>query len=577
MKSIERAIQICKKEIEADLVLKNARVLSPFDDEVRLVDIAIDQDEIVAMGSYDSANEMDLEGAYVLPGFIDAHVHMESSMVSPAEFSKVLALHGVTTIIADPHEIANVSGLSGIQYMMDASEDILTDVFFMLPSCVPSTPFEHAGAKLLAKDLVTLKDHPRVLGLGEMMDYEGVISNEKTTIEKLEAFSDQIIDGHSPGLSGEKLAVYRSGGIQTDHECSTREEAVERIRLGMSVLIREGSAAKNADALLSLVDRDNISRFAFCTDDRHPEDLIEEGSIDHIVRIAIQKGFRMPDIIKLSSTNAAQIYGLKDRGVVSPGFRADLVVVKDLKKMDIQHVIRAGKIIVKNSEIQRDPPVHRKSAFENSVVIQALDEEKINIDLVEPFFRVIQLNPHSLLTEHTILPTEEKGSFKANNELSKLIVIERHQGKDSIGKAIVKGYSIQNGAIACTIAHDSHNLIVIGDNDRAMLTAIQRVKELGGGVVMVHDDRVAMELPLEIAGLMSYKTVHEVKNRVDEMTRFARETLGVSDAVDPIMTLAFLALPVIPKLKLTDMGLFDVENYVFVNINVGENNGESSN
>jgi adenine deaminase len=567
---IKNRIDVASGRVKADLVLKNARIVSVFTEEILEGDVAIVGGEIAGIGQYEGVEEIDLEGRYVAPGLIDGHVHIESSMVTPAQFAKTILPRGTTAIIADPHEIANVCGLGGIQYILDNSEVLPLDVFVMLPSCVPSTSFENAGAKLLADDLETFMDHPRVLGLGEMMDYPAVESASPEAIDKLAAADGKLIDGHGPVIKDKGLNAYVAGGIRTEHECTTVEEMIDRLRLGLYIQIREGSAARNLAELVAGVNKDNVRRIFFCTDDRHPGDILVEGHIDNNVRLAISRGLAPITAIKMATLNAAEAYRLYNRGAVAPGYLADLIVFDDLKAFNIEMVFKGGRLVAEHGKALFEVSEIASEAVVNTVNFKPVTADDLRITMSSDFARVIRLLPHSLVTESAVRKVvTEDGFFKYDERLDilKLLVIERHHATGNIGKGLVEGFGLKNGAIATTIAHDSHNLIVIGDTNENLLAAIEEIQRIGGGIAMVKAGEVVASMPLPIGGLMSDEPIELVDQKLKDLLEVGY-SLGVKRVYDPVMTLAFLALPVIPEIKLTDVGLFDVTKFEFVSLSV---------
>lgn len=566
---MKEQIRIARGELKAPLVLKNANIVNVFTNEIIFGDVAIYKGRIVGIGSYRGEEELDLKNKYLAPSFIDGHVHIESSMVGPGQFAKAIVPRGVTTIIADPHEIANVTGLAGIKYILDSSEDLPLDVYIMLPSSVPSTAFENAGAILEAKDLENLKDHPRVLGLGEMMNYPGVINADEDVVHKLETFKDMVIDGHGPLIKDKDLNAYVAAGIETEHECSTLEEMKERLRLGMYIHIREGSAARNLEELIKGVNKDNLNRCIFCTDDKHPSDLLSDGSIDHNIRLAIKNGMDPIDCIRMASINAAQCYGLKWKGAIAPNYLADMVVIDNLENFNILQVFKEGELVAKDKKALFTLEDDNSNSMMESVNIKKVKKEDLEIKLESKRANVIKLLPHSLITKRVERDIElNDGIFEAQNNILKALVIERHKKTGNIGRGLVEGFGLEKGAIASTVAHDSHNIIVIGDNDEDILLAIEELERLGGGITLVSQGQVIDSLALEIAGLMSRDSLENVNKKLDSMLETAYEKLKISREYEPFMTLAFIALPVIPDIKLTDMGLFDVVNFEFMDLSI---------
>lgn len=574
--SIRNRIHVASGRKKAELVLKNARVVNVFTFEVMDCDVAIQDGYIAGVGSYEGETEIDVQGKYVSSGLIDGHVHLESAMVSPAEFAKAVVPLGTTTVIADPHEIANVAGIKGINYILEATEELPLQVFVMLPSCVPATDFENAGAVLTANELAPLYKHKRVLGLGEMMDYPGVVNADESILAKIEGAENRVIDGHGPNLKGHDLNAYVAAGIKTEHECSTKEEMIDRLRQGMYILIREGSAAMNLKELIQVVSRENVRRCLFCTDDKHPEDLLRRGHINNNLRMAVEEGIDPIAAISMATLNAAECYGLKQVGAVAPGYKADLVVFDDLKDFEARMVFKNGHLVAQNGIPFFETHHQAGSMVANSVHLPEITKDSLALKLSSDIVNVIQLQPHSLVTLKTVRKVNVvAGEFKYHKRLDilKMAVIERHHATGNIGLGLVEGFGLKNGAIATTIGHDSHNLIVIGDNDEDMLSAIEEIKKVGGGITLCSQGKVIYTLPLSIAGLMSSKSLEEVNHQLKEMLALAWDRLSVNKEIDPFMLLSFLALPVIPELKLTDMGLFDVNSFHFIDICVQEEEG----
>lgn len=556
----------------ADLVIKNARIVNVFTKEIIPGDIAIAGDLIVGIGEYSGANEIDAGGRYVCPGFIDSHVHIESAMVTPREFAKAILPHGTTTIIADPHEIANVCGINGVHYMLNETKDLPMNVYFMMPSCVPATDFENNGADISAQVMEPLVGMDRILGLGEVMDYPSVMAGDENMLEKIDLFDHAAIDGHSPGLKGHELNAYRSAGVMTDHECSTAHDALERLRLGMYVQIREGSGAKNLNAILKgLLERGiGFDRCLFCTDDKHLEDIRQKGHISYNIKKAIALGIDPVEAISMATINAANCYRFKRLGAIAPGYSADLLILEDLQSLRIEKVIFRGKVVVDSGKL-RDIPTSRaqdKNVL-NTFRIPDIGKEDLRIGLKGDIARVIRVNPHDLKTTKEIGKVKTlDGQFVGDGEFSKLAVIERHKATGNIGLGIVRGFNIKDGAIAGTVAHDSHNLIVIGDNDEDILIAIEELRRANGGFTVVSKGKVLETLELPIAGIMSDEPMDYVEAKLKSMIEKAYG-LGISRDVDPFISLSFFALPVIPEIRVTDQGLFDVNEFRLIDIEEG--------
>lgn len=567
--ALKRRIDLAAGRELPELVLKNARIVNVFSEELIHGDVAIDGGAIVGIGTYRGKKEVDLDGACVAPGLIDGHVHIESAMVTPGQFAKAILPHGTTTIIADPHEIANVCGVPGVQYMLDQSADIPLEVYVMMPSCVPATPFENAGAVIRAEDMAPLMADPRILGLGELMDYPGVVSGRQDILDKLAVGRDKLVDGHGPVISGKNLNAYVAAGIRTEHECTTEEEMLERLRLGMYIQIREGSAARNLEALIRRVTPQNLRRVLFCTDDRHPGDILREGHIDNNVRTAIRKGMAPLAAIRIATLNAAECYRLNGLGAIAPGYQADIIVFDTPESFKITQVYKRGVLVAENGKALFGVPEKAVPEVLETVRLNEILPEQLRLPLESDIANVIRLLPHSLLTERVVRKVEvADGAFSRNEKLDilKLAVIERHKGTGNIGLGLIENFRLRKGALASTVAHDSHNLIVTGTNDRDMLTAVEEIRRIGGGLVIACDGAVVKSLPLPIAGLMSDKPLSELDVQLEELLETAYG-MGVNRDMDPFMTLAFLALPVIPDIKLTDVGLFDVTQFNFLGIN----------
>lgn len=567
---IKKRIDVAAGRVPADLVLKNGKIINVFTEEIYTASIAIVDGVIAAVSdeTYEGVEVIDLHGAFVSPGLIDGHVHIESSMVTPAEYAKSILPRGTTSVVADPHEIANVCGVAGIQYMLDASEGVPLDIFVMLPSCVPATDFEHSGAILNAAELTPLIGDSRVLGLGELMDYPAVISAKEEIVDKVMMAKGKLVDGHGPAISGQALNAYVSAGVRTEHECTTPEEMLERLRLGMYIQMREGSAARNLLSLLPVVNKENMRRVFFCTDDRHPGDILMDGHIDNHIRLAVKEGISPIMAIKMASLNAAEAYHLYDKGAIAPGFMADLVVLTDLENYTVGSVYKSGKLVAKNGKALFEHEVLMKPEVLNTVNFKPVSKKDFEIPMSSDIARIIKLNAHSLVTNTAIRKVDvEEGYFKYNEKLDilKLAVVERHHRTGNVGIGLVEGFGLKNGAIASTVAHDSHNLIIIGDTDAHMQLAAETIEKIGGGLVLVYDGKVIGSLPLPIGGIMSDQSLETVDCALKALLDQAY-ACGVSEAFDPFMTLAFLALPVIPELKLTDMGLFDVNTFEFVSL-----------
>ena len=549
------------------LVIKNANVVNVFTDEIVRADVAVYEDVIIGVGSYSGENEIDAGGAYLAPGFIDAHVHIESSMVIPSSFMKVIMPHGTTTVIADPHEIANVAGAAGIRAMYKLTDELPLSVLFMLPSCVPATPFEHSGAKLVAEDMEQFMHKSRILGLGEVMDANSVINCSQEMLDKLRLFDKRPIDGHAPMLEGMGLNAYRVAGAFSDHECSTYEEVKQKLATGMNILLRIGSAANNMDGVLRRIAKEKLPtrNMMFCTDDKHIEDIRREGHINANARMAVAAGIDPIDAIKMASYNAARAYGIRGVGAIAPGYKADMVLLEDLKDFKVKQVIsRFGRPYT--GEEQIPSPILPPQVF-NSVRLPEISKYDLALrcHVSAP---VIKMIPHQLVTElvYRDVERDENGCFIPSEGMVKLAVIERHHATGSMAVGILEGLGIKHGAVASTVAHDSHNLVVAGDNDEDMLMAIESLRDCGGGYSVVSRGVVLARLPLPIAGLMTAAPVNDVLE-IQQALLDALYSLGAKRDSDPLIALSFMALPVIPAVKLTDEGLFDAVNFKFIKYN----------
>lgn len=559
-------IQAAKGLVKADLVLKNGNVLNVFTEEIITGDVAIVEDTIVGIGDYEGQREIDCSGKYLVPGFIDAHVHIESSMVTPLEFAKHIIKKGTTAIVADPHEIVNVSGRHGMNYILDASEQVPVDVFVMVPSSVPATEFDTNGAgKFLAKDMEVYQAHPRVKGLGEMMRFVDVLNEHAETMEKLQTFSHMVMDGHAPGIKGKDVQAYRAAGISDDHECADAEEGLEKLRAGYHILIREGSGARNVETLVKgfLEAGVSLERCMFCTDDKHLEDIETEGHINFCVKKAIALGVPAIRAYKMASYHTAQAYGLEKMGAIGAGYYADIVILDQLENAEPERVIKHGQVVSEEWMSGFSYELKDKSLLQ-TVVVGELTKEDLVLSIKDQN-HVMELVPNQLLTLDKIeqIPGEN-GVFCPNEMYGKLIVVERHGRNGKVGVCPIKGYGIHNGAVATTVSHDSHNIIAVGDNDEDLLCAVRELKKMQGGYVIASQGEIKERLPLAVSGLMSVDTAKHVQVKTKKMVELARE-MGVNDGVDPFVTLSFMALTVIPEIRLTEAGLFDVQQMRFLN------------
>lgn len=562
-------------KLEADFILRNAQIADVFSLTWQKADIVVKNGMIVALdrtNKFHAKQEEDAAGGYVIPGLIDGHIHIESSMLTPGEFSRVLLPHGITTVMTDPHEIANVAGAEGIQFMLDDAQKADMDIFVMLPSSVPGTQFENAGATLTAKDLAPFLPHEQVRGLAEVMDFPAVLNGQEDMLQKilLSQEANLVIDGHCAGLQSEQITGYRAAGIHTDHECVTAEEAIDRVEQGMYVLIREGSAAKNLRDLLPAVQSHNARRFGFCTDDKYVDELIDEGSINYDIAMAIAEGMPPLQAIQLATVNTAECYRLLDRGVLAPGYKADFVLVENLSTMQAKAVWKNGQKVAENGKMltNRQEPVV-PAHIHQSVHLPAITKDRLQLAFTRGTkANVMEIVPNQLITNHVIMDVPVKDGFfvpSVEQDLLKLAVIERHHQLHTTGLGIVKGFGLQKGAVATTVAHDSHNALVVGTNDEDMVLVLTRIQEIQGGFVIVADGQILAEMPLTIGGLMTDVPAQQAKEQLAGLHR-ALKTLNPTLDFHFLLTFSFVALPVIPALKLTDTGLFDVTTFQHISV-----------
>lgn len=568
--SLRERILAASGEKRAGLVLKGARVVNVFTGELEEADVAIEGGYIAGVGSYEGETEVDLSGKIICPGFIDGHIHLESSMVRPAEFERAVLPHGTTAVITDPHEIANVAGTEGIDYMLYETENLMLDVFFMLPSCVPAADLEESGAVLRAEDLRAYYENPRVLGLAEMMNAPGTVRAEKGVLAKLKDCSNRgkRIDGHAPGLSGYQLNAYCAAGVASDHECSEVEEALEKLRRGQWIMVREGTAARNLEGLISLCKQPYANRCMFVTDDKHPGDLQRKGHMDGIIRKAVRLGADPVTAIQMATLHPARYFGLRENGAVAPGYRADLVVLEDLEQIKAVQVYKNGKLAAQMGELISQEKRREKSespSFDrvhHSFHMKEVCEQDFRLEPEGAYCRVIELTPGELLTKERNAAWVQLPGFapgvNPQKDIIKLAVLERHKGTGHKGIGFLGGYGLKAGAVATSVAHDSHNLIVAGVSDRDMALAAETVRKAQGGIAVVKDGAVLGLLPLPIGGLMNPMAAEAVDEKLEELKRLAAG-LGVREGIDPFMTLAFVSLPVIPKLRLNTCGLIDTQ------------------
>lgn len=561
-------VKIARGQKKAELVLKNCQFVNVFTGMIEVGDIAIDDGIIVGIGQYEGSREVDYSNYTLCPGLIDGHVHIESSLLTPSGFASAVIPQGTTTVVADPHEIANVCGLDGISYMLESSKKSPLDVYVMMPSCVPSTDFENAGARLNAEDLLTLANLDHVLGLGEMMNYPGVFFGNQDVHEKLLSFKDKPIDGHAPGVSNSDLNSYIVSGVNTDHECVSHKEMEEKVAKGMYIHLREGSATRNVAELSKGVTQFNSRRLMFCTDDKHPTDILNEGHINYNIRLAIANGVSPITAIQMATLNSSECYGLKKRGAIAPGYIADIVVLKDLGSFQIQEVYKRGVLVAQEGKALFECETYADPSVLNTIHLRDNQIVDLDLHLKSEYVKVIQLINESIITKKVIRKVDvSQGIFQNNQKVDilKLAVIERHKQTGNVGMGLVEGFGMKNGAIGLTIAHDSHNMIVIGDNDSDMQACIRQLQIMTGGICIISQEKVLGSLTLEVGGLMTDAPLQEVIHKLSDLEMIARQ-YGVTKGVDPFMTLAFLALPVIPELKVTDLGLFDANQFQFVDV-----------
>lgn len=554
----QRLIAVAAGREKADLVLKNAKYLNVFSNEFLCGDIAVANGLIAGVGKYDGKTEIDVSGKLVLPGFIDAHIHLESSMVTPAEFAKAVVAHGTTTVITDPHEITNVMGIDGVEYMIQASQNLPIDVHFMMPSCVPATEIDESGAELDCKDIDLYLDNKKVLGLAEMMNYVGVINGDKNVLSKIVTSQahHKKIDGHAPELSGNDLNAYIAAGVYSDHECSTFENALEKLRKGQFIMIREGTAAHNLKALMPLLTQQYYSRCMFATDDKHPSDLLHGGHIDYIVKQALKNGADPIVALKTATHHAARYFLLNNKGAIASGYLADIVVVDNLEDFNVETVFKCGKLVFDGEVKDFSAPTVDEKLVEKCFDTFHLDSVTPSSFKVDGKLGLIGLVGGELLTRN--LGTADK--IDVENDILKIACIERHKGTNHIGVGYVKGYSLKSGAVATSVAHDSHNIITVGCNDDDIAVAVNAIKDSKGGIAVVENGKIKALLELPIAGLMSDEPLTTVNEKLENAKLSAYE-LGADKSIDPFMTLSFLSLPVIPSLRITTKGVFDAENW----------------
>lgn len=565
--SLAESIAVARGLMPADLAIHNARVVNVFSGDIIATGVAVHAGRVAGFGSYKGREVIDLEGRWLCPGFMDAHLHIESTMLTPPEFARVVSPRGTTAVVCDPHEIANVLGVEGVGYMLRASAGLPVRVFVMASSCVPATHLETSGAALSAGDLELLMEQDRVLGLAEMMNFPGVLEADPEVLAKLRTAAGRPVDGHAPGLSGKDLAAYIGAGIGSDHECVTAQEALEKLRLGMHIMVRQGSTEQNLPELVKIVDRGNAHRFLLCSDDRDPADLLAEGHIDHNIRLAIAEGLEPVVAVQMATINPARYFGLKDLGAIAPGYKADLVALDDLEKVSVSLVFQEGRIVARAGRTVAFPEEPASLAHHDTVNISAPSLDRLEVSAGTGPMKVIGVVPGQIVTELRLLePRVVHGRAVADPErdILKIAVFERHRATGNVGVGFIQGIGIRRGALATSVAHDSHNIIVVGDNDADMRAAVFAVADMQGGAAVVLEGQMLAELPLPVAGLMSELPAEQVAAQAREINA-AAAGLGCTLA-DPLITLSFMALPVIPALKITDMGLVDVGRFELVDL-----------
>ncbi len=566
--ALENIIKVAKGEEKADLVIKNAQIINVLSEEIYKADVAIKDGIIAGIGAdYVGNEEIDAKGKYLSPSFIDGHVHIESSMLLPSEFAKLVVPTGTTCVVADPHEISNIIGLHGISFMREASKNLPLDVYMMLPSCVPASPYETSGFELNSYDLSMLIDSPWVLGIAEMMNFPGVINLDSEVLSKIKLGLDKRkrVDGHAPYLSNKDLCAYVAAGVTSDHECTIPAEAIEKLRLGMYIMIREGSAAKDLDALIPVLKECPTRKCIFVTDDRYPWALKEH--INEMVARVVKNGVNPIKAIQMASLNTAEYFGFNNLGAIAPNYRADLLLLDNLEDFKPSVVIKNGQVVAEKGKMIVDIEEKKLSSLRGTVNIRWLDKDDLKIKAESDTVKAIEVTSGLLVTKAVEAKVKIEDNCAVSNveeDVLKILVIERHKASGNIGKGFVKGFGLKSGAIASTVAHDSHNMIVIGTNDDDMLKAIKELVKSQGGKVIVKNGEVVAKLELPVAGLMSEQPFDEVIKKAGELKQ-GEKVVGCS-LEEPFMTMAFLSLSVIPELKLTDKGLMDVMNGSFTNL-----------
>ena len=569
---LKKLIDVAAGRIPADTVIKNCKVVDVYSGKIIEGDIAISENMIAGIGSYKGNNIIEANGKYATPGFIDSHIHIESSYVSPEELGKLIVPHGGTCIIADPHEIVNVCGIVGLDYMMEAAKNTALDIQFMIPSCVPCTPFENAGAIIDASKMREPVTRNNVLGLGELMNFPGVVAADSDILDKVLVAKEysKLIDGHSPGIDKNLLNAYVSVGIRTDHECSTIEDMHERIARGVYVLLREGSACHDLRNLLKGVTKENSRRCLLCSDDRQPKTMLELGHLDNHLRICVEEGIDAITAIQMATINAAECFGLKDRGAIAPGLRADIVLMEDLEKFKVTNVLIEGKEVARDGKYLLETKKYSIASVRGSMHVKDFSVEKLKTRLKSNKVHIIDIIPGGVVTKKSIdtikIDTNGEFIFEEEKDIVKVAVIERHKNTGNVAVGFLRGYGLKAGAVALSVAHDSHNIIAVGVNDEEIAFAVEKLIEQEGGVVLVKDGIVIENMPMPIAGLMSDRDGEWVDKKLVDLHEIAHQEMGIHRNVEPVMTLCFMSLIVIPEIKLTDRGLFDVTKFDFISL-----------
>jgi adenine deaminase len=567
VEDLKKEIDITLNKTKIDLLIKNVKLINTFSGDIYKTDIAVHNGKIAGFGEYRAKNIIDARGMFASPGFIDGHVHIESSMVKIPEFAKVVLPCGTTSVVIDPHEIANVLGMEGIKYMLSSSVDAMLGVYVMLPSCVPSTNLETSGAMLSSHDLSLLLNDERILGIAEIMNYPGVINKDEELLKKIAIANNKIIDGHAPFLSGKNLYAYISAGIRSDHESSDIQEAREKLRAGMFVMIREGTAAKNLKSLICLVNNSNSRKFLFVTDDRHLDDIEVEGHINYLVKKAIEYGVEPLKAIQMATINAAEYFGLKNLGAILPGYLADIIIFDDFKKMNIKMVFKNGVLVSKEGQIIDGIIKEYKEKLRGTINVRWIEHDDFALKAETKKARVINVIPNEIITKMSIENVKGDGGYVSSDterDILKIAVIERHMASGRIAKGLVRGFKLKKGAIASSISHDSHNIVVIGTHDGDMYEAAVGVVKMQGGITAALNGQILESLPLPVAGLMSDRSADFVKTKIKRLKEVARY-LG-SDLPDPFMAMSFLTLPPIPEIKITDRGIIDANKFKVVDL-----------